>query len=82
MERPQNSAQLQSMLRIVGQKLGMEPETLRKELEQGKFDRAIAGLSPQDADKFRQALADPAKLKKLLSSRQAKALYEKLTGGR
>ena len=82
MERPQNSAQLQSMLKIVGQKLGMPPETLRKQLEEGKFDRAIAGMNPQDADKFRQALADPEKLNRILSSRQAKALYEKLTGGR
>lgn len=81
MERPQNNAQLQSMLRIVSQKLGMSPDTLRQQLESGQFDRAIEGLNQQDAAKFRQALADPAKLNRMLSSRQAKALYEKLTKG-
>ena len=81
MERPQNSAQLQSMLEIVGKKLGMSPETLRQQLESGQFDRAIAGLNPQDAAKFKQALANPSKLSQMLSSRQAKALYEKLTKG-
>lgn len=79
MERPKNSPQLQEMLRIVGDKLGMPPEALRRQLEAGKFDQAIAGLNQQDAARFRQALANPQKLSQMLGSKQAKALYEKLT---
>lgn len=81
MERPKNSPQLQAMLKVVGEKLGMPPEVLRQQLESGKFDQAIAGMQPQDAAKFRQALANPQKLNQMLGSRQAKALYEKLTKG-
>lgn len=79
MERPQYNAQLQSMLEIVGKKLGIPPAALRKQLEAGQFDSAIAGMNQQDAARFRQALSNPAKLNQMLSSKQAKALYDKLT---
>lgn len=79
MEKPQNNAQLQAMLEVVGKKLGMSPESLRQELEAGKFDRALAGMSQQDAAKFQQVLANPQKLNQMMNSKQAKALYEKLT---
>ena len=81
MERPKNSPQLQAMLKVVGEKLGMPPEVLRQQLESGKFDQAIAGMQPQDAAKFKQALANPQKLNQVMSSKQAKALYEKLSRG-
>ena len=81
MEKPQNNAQLQAMLEVVGKKLGMSPDTLRAELEAGKFDRALAGMKQQDAAKFQQVLANPQKLNQMMNSRQAKALYEKLTRG-
>ena len=81
MEKPQNSPQLQSMLEVVGKKLGMSPETLRQELEAGKFDKALAGMNRQDAAKFQQVLANPQKLNQMMNSRQARALYEKLTRG-
>ena len=53
----------------------------RQQLESGKFDQAIAGMQPQDAAKFKQALANPQKLNQMLGSKQARALYEKLTKG-
>lgn len=80
MEKPQNSAQLQQMLQVVSKKLGIPAEQLRKELEAGKFDQAIAGMDQQSAAKFKQVLADPKKLDQIMNSRQAKALYAKLTG--
>lgn len=74
-----NNQQLQALLQVVSSKLGMQPETLRAELEAGKFDSAIAGMSPQDAAKFQQVLANPQKLNQMMNSKQARALYEKLT---
>lgn len=81
MERPQNNAQLDAMLKVVGSKLGMSPETLRSDLQAGKFDQALAGMSQQDAAKFQQVLANPQKLNQIMNTKQAKALYEKLTKG-
>lgn len=80
MEKPQNNAQLQAMLQVVSSKLGIPAETLRQELQAGKFDRAIAGMNQQEASKFKQVLDNPQLLNKMMNSRQAKALYEKLTG--
>lgn len=79
MEHLKNNQQLDSLLKVVGQKLGMPPEKLRQELEAGRFDRAIAGLKPQEAAAFQQVLADPQRLNKIMNSKQAKALYQKLT---
>lgn len=72
--------QLNSLLNAVSKKIGVPPEQLRKELEEGKFDSALAGMSKNDADKFRMAVNNPKMIEKLMSTPQAKALYEKLSG--
>ena len=72
--------QLQALLRAVSGKLGIPAETLQQELQEGKFDKALANLKPQEAAAFKQVLADPQKLDRMMNSRQAKALYEKLKG--
>lgn len=80
MDRPKNSPQLQALLQTVSQKLGMPAETLQADLESGRFDRAIAAMSPQDAAAFQQVLNNPQRLNQIMNSRQARALYQKLTG--
>lgn len=80
MQKPENSPQLQALLKTVSGKLGIPSEQLQQELEAGKFDRAIAAMKPQDAAAFRQALANPQRLSQMMSSKQARALYQKLTG--
>lgn len=80
MTQPKNNPQLQALLQAVGNKLGMPAEKLQKELQEGKFDKALANLKPKEAAAFQQVLADPKKLDRMMNSRQAKALYEKLKG--
>lgn len=72
--------QLNGLLNAVSKKIGVPPEQLRKELEEGKFDSALAGMNKNDADKFRMAVNNPKMIEKLMSTPQAKALYEKLSG--
>lgn len=79
MKNFRNSKQLDELLQVAGAKLGMSPEKLRQELEAGRFDSAIAAMQPQDKTKLQQVLANPAKLDQIMNSRQAKAIYEKLT---
>ena len=79
MEKPKNSPQLQALLQTVSGKLGIPAETLQHDLEAGRFDSAIAAMKPQEAAAFQQALADPKRISRIMSSKQAKALYEKLT---
>ncbi|MBR5405785.1 MAG: hypothetical protein K6E36_01290 [Oscillospiraceae bacterium] len=80
MEKPKNSPQLQALLKVVSGKLGIPAETLQSELEAGRYDQAIAAMRPADAAAFQQVLANPQRLNQIMSSKQARALYEKLTG--
>ena len=72
--------QLSGLLNAVSKKIGVPPEQLRRELEEGKFDSAIAGMNESDAAKFRRAVNDPSIVEKLMSTPQAQALYKKLSG--
>jgi hypothetical protein len=74
--------QLQGLLNTVSKKIGVPPEQLRKELEAGKFDSALSAMNQQEAAKFQQAVKNPQLIEKLMSTPQAKALYNKLTGGK
>ncbi len=73
---------LNGLLQVVSQKLGMPPEQLKQELEQGRFDNALKNMNSADAAKFNQAIQNPKMVEKLMSTPQAKALYTKLTGGK
>lgn len=75
-----DSNSLNGLLNVVSKKLGVSPEKLKKELEDGKFDSAIAGMSKNDAVKFQQAVNNPKIIEKMMSTPQAKALYKKLSG--
>ena len=57
--------QVDQLLAAAGKKLGVPPAQLRQELESGKYDKV---------------LKNPEMVEKLVSSPQAQALYQKLSG--
>ena len=71
---------LNGLLGVVSKKIGVPPEKLRSELEEGKFDSALAAMNSSDAAKFRQAVNNPGLVENMMSTPQAKALYKKLSG--
>lgn len=71
--------QLNKLLNVVSAKLGVSPESLRQDLEQGKFDAALNNMKPSEAAAFNQIVNNPAMLEKFMSTPQAQALYNKLT---
>ena len=71
---------LNGLLGVVSKKIGVPPEKLRSELEEGKFDSALAAMNSSDAAKFRQAVNNPGLVEKMMSTPQAQALYKKLSG--
>lgn len=75
-----NPKNLEGLLNVVSKKIGVSPEKLKKELEEGKFDSALSGMNKSDAAKFQQAVNNPQIVEKLMSTPQAKALYKKLSG--
>ena len=74
--------QLNGLLNVVSKKIGIPPEQLKKELEAGKFDSALAAMSAGESAKFQQVMKNPQLIEKLMSTPQAKALYQKLSGGK
>ncbi len=70
------------LLNTVSKKLGMPPEKLKAELEAGKFDNAIKNMKPDEAQKFKSVMNNPKLLENFMNAPQAKALYNKLTGGK
>lgn len=70
---------MNALLNIVGGKLNMPPEQLKKELESGKFDKAISGMNAAEAEKFNAVMKNPKLLDSIMSTPQAKELYKKLT---
>ncbi len=75
-----NNSNMDSLIKVVSAKLGMPYEQLKKELSEGKFDNAMKNMSPADAMKFNMAMKNPQMVNQMLSSPEAKALYNKLTG--
>ncbi len=73
---------LGGLLDAVSKKLGVPPEKLKSELEEGKFDSALSAMNGNDAARFRQAVNNPRLVEKLMSTPQAQALYKKLSGER
>lgn len=78
---PKNSTQVNALLQTVSAKLGVPADQLRQQLEAGKFDQAFAAMKPQDQAMFQQILNNPQKLNQIMNSKQARAIYDKLTKG-
>ena len=74
-----NKAQMDGLIKAVSSKLGIPAETLKKELEQGKFDNALKNMKPNEAAMFNQIINNPKMLDKFMSTPQAQALYNKLS---
>lgn len=74
--------QLDKLLKAVSAKLGVSEESLKRDLEQGKFDAALNNMKPAEAAAFNQIVNNPQMLDKFMSAPQAQALYRKLTGGK
>lgn len=75
-----NPKSLEGLLNVVSSKLGTSPEELRSQLENGKFDKALGGMNPNDAAKFQQIVQNPKLVEQFMTTPQVQALYKKLTG--
>ena len=76
-----NPQALQALLGIASKKLDTTPEKLQQQLQDGTFEKALGNMPGNDAAKLKQALSNPKTAEKILSSPQAKAIYNKLQKG-
>ena len=54
-----NQQNLDAMLKLVSGKLNVSADVLKKELEEGKFEKALNGMNSADSAKFQQILKNP-----------------------
>ena len=73
-------SKMDGLLEMVGKKLGVSPEQLRSDLESGKLEQAMQNLPKKEAANVQNLLKDQKKVEQLMTTPQAKALYEKLMG--
>lgn len=69
-----------ALLGAVSKKIGISSDQLKRELEEGKFDSALASMNKNDASKLQRVMNDPKLIEKMMSTPQAQALYKKLSG--
>jgi hypothetical protein len=74
-----NNKNLDAMVDIVSKKLNVKPDELKKQLQEGKFDKALNSMDSEQSKKFNQLMNNPQLAQKLLSTPQLQALYKKLT---
>lgn len=72
--------QVDQLLMTASKKLGVPPQQLKSELESGKYDKVLSNMSQKDSAMLQKVLQNPKMVEKLISSPQAKALYQKLSG--
>lgn len=77
-----NPKQMEQLLSIVSSKLGVSSESLKNDLEHGKFDSALKNMKPAEAATFNKMVSNPKMLEQFMTTPQAQALYNKLTGGK
>ena len=73
-----NPQQVDQLLQAASKKLGVPPEQLRS--ESGKYDKVLKNMSQKDSAMLQKVMQNPKMMEKLISSPQAKALYQKLSG--
>jgi hypothetical protein len=73
---------LNVLLKAAAGKLGTTPDKLEAQLKSGAFDKALAGMPKDEAQKLTAALSDKKTCEKILSSPQAQAIYKKLSQNR
>ncbi len=82
MNMPSNfsPSQLDAMLKMAGQKLGRDPQTLKDQLEKGNLDQL--GIDSQQQQQIGQLLKNPQALSQFLEQPQIKQMLNQLMKGR
>ena len=72
----QNNNNYDELIRQAGQKAGVDPESLKQSIDNGKLDALLAKMRPQDAARFQQIVNDPKLAEQILSTPQASLLIK------
>lgn len=75
-----NSANREKLINEASKSLGTDADKIRQAIDSGNFKNFTNNLSPEKSRQLNEILNDEKKLKQMLSTPQAKALFNKLLG--
>lgn len=81
-KQPLSPDKINALLGMTSKKLGTDPATLRRNLEQGNITDVVKNLGGEDAAQINRMLNNPKEMEKLFNSPQVKELLAKLTQGK
>jgi hypothetical protein len=81
---PDNLSQskLDSLLKIAGQKLGRDPQDIKRQIENGQIDQLTQNLDPQQKQQVSSMISDPGAMARILENPQVKRMIEQMMKGR
>ncbi len=74
--------QVDSLLKMAGEKLGTDPNQLRQQLENGNLNNILGKMDPGSAAQVNKVLQDPQALQQMLSSQKVQIMLKTLLGGK
>lgn len=69
--------QYDDLLKQAGGRIGMDPQSIAKNASNGKLENLISRMKPDEASRFKEALANPKLAEQILKSPQAQMLMKK-----
>ena len=72
-----NDNSLNDLINKAGQKTGIDPNTLKQNIDNGKLDSLVSKMNPADAARFKQILNNPQLAQQMLNTPQAQMLIKK-----
>jgi hypothetical protein len=81
---PDNLSQskLDSLLKIAGQKLGRDPQDIKRQIENGQIDQLTQNLDPQQKQQISSLISAPGAMARILENPQVKRMIEQMMKGR
>lgn len=73
----QNNNQFNNLIKEAGQKMGGNPEQLKKAVDDGKLDDLVNKMNPNEAQRFKEIMSNPMLAKQMLQTPQAQMLIKK-----
>ena len=75
-----NTPNVDKLLQMVGKKLNKDPNMLKKQLEEGKFDSALGNLNSDENKKLQTFLNNPKLAQQVINTPQAQQMLKKILG--
>lgn len=72
-----NSNDLNDLIKQAGQNTGIDPNSIKNNIDNGKLEDIMAKMKPADAQRFQNILSNPQLAQQMLKTPQAQMLIKK-----